>query len=203
MVPVMIYATPLAQPKLAVGTTLAEPTQGAIAGGRLMCNLIGNSGHVLLLEAALGNPNTTARWTGFKQGLAENCPKVTVVSELTSNEQTTAASDVQSAVNRYSDLKGVFADDIVNADGAVTGLKAAGKLGQIKIGAFDAEPSEVAALKAGTIQFLVAQKPLEEGELAIKDLWLHAHGQKVPSFVNVGTVLTTKQNLPQTSKWEY
>lgn len=202
-IPLMVYATPLARSSLAVATALAVPTQGAVAGGRLMCKLIGNHGHVLLLEAALGNPNTTERWTGFKQGMRASCPNVTIVSELTGNSQTKAASFVSSALTRYPDLKGVFADDIVNADGAVTGLKSAGALGKVKVGAFDAEPSEVQDLKAGTIQFLVAQKPLEEGELAIHDLWLHAHGKTPPSFTNVGTVLMTKANLSKTGRWAY
>ena len=202
-IPTMVYATPLADTSLVAGTVLAQPTQGAIAAGKQMCKLTGGSGHVAILQAAYGNPNTTERWDGFKQGISQDCPSVKVVEQLTGNVETKAETFTTSLASKYPDLKGVFADDIVNADGAVQGLAAAHATGKVKVIAFDAEPDEVHALQNGTIQLLVAQKPYEEGQLAVEYMWDHLHHKPVPPFQDVGTVLINNANYAQTKQWAY
>jgi ribose transport system substrate-binding protein len=69
--------------------------------------------------------------------------------------------------------------------------------------AFDAEPAEVTALKAGTLDALVAQKAYQEGVDPVQLLWAHIHHKAIATSVNVGYVLMTKANLASTAKWEY
>ena len=202
-IPVVIYATTLNQTKGTIGTENANPSSGAFTAGEDMCPKIHDSGVVLILEAVEGNPNLTERWVGFRAGIKAKCPGVKIVSEITQNLEATAATDTTALLSKYPTLKGIFSDSLMDGMGAVSGVASGHETGKVYIESFDAEPAEVTALLKGQIGLLVAQKPYEEGELGIIDLWKHAHGQKVPSYYNVGTVIMTKANYATTKIWAY
>ncbi len=52
--------------------------------------------------------------------------------------------------------------NVVSGNGVTSAVKAAGKSGKVKLVEFDAEPLQVQALKAGTIDALVAQDPVRD-----------------------------------------
>ena len=57
--------------------------------------------------------------------------------------------------------------NVVSGNGVTSAVKAAGKSGKVKLVEFDAEPLQVQALKAGTIDALVAQDPYGIGQKAV------------------------------------
>lgn len=66
------------------------------------------------------------------------------------------------------DLAVVFAENDRMALGAVQAINEAGKMGEIMVIGFDAEPSAVQAIKDGLMQGTIAQKSFEMGELGVE-----------------------------------
>jgi ribose transport system substrate-binding protein len=202
-IPTVLYNSTLSDNSLAVATILSNNYVGAVAGGKYMCRAIGGHGQVAIIEAVTGIPVLNQRWNGFRHGLKTTCRATVVAAEITGNVVDKATSIVSSLLTRYPNLAGLYADDIVNADGVVAALQRTHKTGRVKVVAFDAEPAEVALLRQGKIKALVAQKPFLEGQDAVSDLYKYLNHQPFPKSTNVGYVLMTKANFNRTKKWAY
>jgi ribose transport system substrate-binding protein len=141
---------------------------GGSRAADLLAKSIGESGDVLLFQGVPGITPTENRAKGFTDEL-KKYPNVHIVAQQYSKDQpSTAASLVNQELSRFPNLKGVFAIDDTTAEGVISGLKNSGKLGQVKVVAYDAEPTEITALEAGQLVGLVAQQPGKEGELAVE-----------------------------------
>jgi ribose transport system substrate-binding protein len=148
---------------------------------------------------------TDERERGFKAELKKT-KLVFVGSQYGLDDPNTAASLTSALFTRYPDLKGVFASDTAYGQGAATAVKNAGKSGQVKIIAFDAEPGEVQALKRGLISMLIVQKCYDEGIKAVQLATAYLKdGTKPPKLWTPGYVLATKDNIdsPSVTKFLY
>ncbi len=87
--------------------------------------------------------------------------------------------------------------DDFNAVGILTALKDTKKVGTIKEVAIDAEPQEVAAVKAGQISAIVAQQPYNVGVTAVKYLWdsLTGHSSAIVRSVTPPGIVLTPANI--------
>jgi ribose transport system substrate-binding protein len=74
-------------------------------------------------------------------------------------------------------------------------LKANGLAGKKIFVGFDASPSLVSAMKAGEINALVAQNPLQMGYDTVRVLAAHIQGRTFEKNVDTGCALVTKENL--------
>ena len=101
-------------------------------------------------------------------------------------------------------LGGVFCIDDETAIGVIQGLRNAGKLGQVKVVAYDAEPGEVAALKAGDLIGLIAQQPVLEGQMAVKMAYDATKGIKPAQKNNIlPDILIKRETMDQQSQYFY
>jgi ABC-type phosphonate transport system ATPase subunit len=98
-----------------------------------------------------------------------------------------AASQVASDIAAHPNLNGVFATNVLRAQGAATGVQHAGESGSVKVATFDAEPQQIAALKSNTIQLAIAQSPYQEGQDGVEQAVAALSGQ--PVTANIGTPL--------------
>ena len=116
-----------------------------------------------------------------------------------------AASIVSATLAVQPELTGVFAVNLMSGDGAATALKSAGKTGEIVLVANDASPGQVKALQDGLVQALVAQKPLEEGAVAVQQAYNAITGAPVDKMTTTGWVVVNKDNMddPDVSKYLY
>ena len=89
------------------------------------------------------------------------------------------------------------------AEGAATGVKEAGKTDQVKIVGFDAGPKQVADLKAGTVQALIAQKPADIGAQGVQQAYAALTGKPTKAKIGTGFVSLTKDNLAENSDAAY
>jgi ribose transport system substrate-binding protein len=133
----------------------------------------------------------------------------TVYSGFDINKATSAVSIL---LISHPDLKVIVAADGPDGQAAAAAVQQAGKSGKVTVIALDATPTEVAALKTGTITGLVAQSPLQIGEQQVKALvdYIKAHpsgGAVAVSSVTVGVAqhLLTQSNIndPSSSAWIY
>ena len=108
-----------------------------------------------------------------------------------------AAAVTKAALAKNPDLKGIFATNLFSAEGAATGIREAGKLGQVKIVGFDAGPKQIEDLKKGTVQALIAQKPAEIGADGVEQAYNALTGKATEKKIGTGFTSLTKDNLAE------
>ncbi|MGW2963145.1 ABC transporter substrate-binding protein [Streptomyces sp. NPDC001220] len=199
-----------------VDTTVSDDSVGITRissdnekGGRVaadaLAKLMNEKGSVIVISVKPGVSTTDARIKGFTEEMGKY-PDIKVLPTLYDNDlPATAASQIQSTLAAHPDLGGAFAGNTNTGTGIATGLKQAGKQGTVKVAAFDAEPDEVAALKAGTLQVLVAQDPAAIGRQAVDQLADSFEGKSVSKTIGTNMVAITKDNMndPSVSKYFY
>jgi ribose transport system substrate-binding protein len=129
---------------------------------------IGGKGDVAIESFVPDIPTTYDRVLGFKAGI-KKFPGINLVAVNWTNDiSATVTEDVSAVLQAHPNLAGIFATDGDNAEAAASSLKAAGDSGKVKLIAFDATPDEVAGLKSGLYQGLVAQDPYDYGYDAVQ-----------------------------------
>jgi len=180
---------------------VARITSNNVGGGALaadsLAQAIGGKGTVAVINVAPGISTTDARIQGFDQEMKAKYPNITVLPTQYDNDSSaTAASQVSSDISAHPDLSGVFATNVLSAQGAATGVQHAGKSGKVKVATFDA-PQQMAALKSNTIQLAIAQSPYLEGQDGVKQALNAANGK--PVTASIGTPLTAITQANQNS----
>ena len=107
----------------------------------------------------------------------------------------------------HPNLKGMFAMNVVSGNGVTQAVKAAGKSGEVKLVEFDAGPPQVQALKAGTIDALIAQYPYGIGKQAVDLAYKYVTGHKagIKKHYGTGSAIVTRANVntPAIKKYLY
>lgn len=200
-----------------VDTTSSDPSLGLsqitsdnIGGGKLaadsLAKQIGSKGTVAVIDVNPGISTTDDRIKGFAQEMKAKYPNIKVLGTQYDNDSSaTAASQVASDISAHPDLSGVFATNVLSAQGAATGVQHAGKSGKVKVATFDADPQQMQALKSNTIQLAVAQSPYLEGQDGVQQAINALTGKKVTPNIATPLVAITQQNMnsPSTAKYIY
>ncbi|WP_042408402.1 ABC transporter substrate-binding protein [Streptacidiphilus carbonis] len=197
--------TSVTDPSIGITRISSDNVKGGQVAADALAKQMGEKGSVIVISVKPGVSTTDDRIKGFTQGMAKY-PGIKVIPTLYDNDlPATAASQIQSTLAAHPDLGGVFAGNTNTAQGIATGLKQAGKQGAVKVVAFDAEPDEVTALKANTIQVLVAQDPAAIGAQAVDQLVASFDGKPVTASIGTTMVPITQQNMndPSISKYFY
>ena len=137
------------------------------------------AGSMVYLGGAPGIPPLESRTLPFVKALKDARSDLKALpTEYSGFDPNKASTDVKSLLLAHPDLKLIIAGDGPDALGAASALKAAGKVGKVTLVGFDAIPNELAALKDGTIQYLVAQAPLKLGRMQVDALVEYLKGHK-------------------------
>jgi ribose transport system substrate-binding protein len=99
------------------------------------------------------------------------------------------------SLQKDPDIIGVFATNLFSAEGAATGIRQSGKQEQVKVVGFDAGPSQIKALKEGTVQALVAQQPGIIGQYGVDAAVTALEGGQATPKVQAGFEVITKDNV--------
>jgi ribose transport system substrate-binding protein len=205
-IPVITVDTFISKP-IAVTNISTDNLAGGRAAADALVKAIGGSGAVAGISVQPGISTTDQRQQGFEQEL-KKYPKVDYLGTQYCNDDQTKATNLTAALLAgHKDLKGVFAMNVVSGNGVTAAVKAAGKSGQVKLVEFDAGPPQVQALKAGTIDALIAQYPYGIGtmgvDLAIQYLTKGKAGIK-PHY-GTGSAIITRANVnsPAMKKYLY
>jgi ribose transport system substrate-binding protein len=194
---------------ITVDTAVTTTTEGFIGtdnvkagnqAGQRMCKLLNEtgktSGSVMIESSVAGIQSLVDRDKGFKQGLADTCPNVTVSLErYNNNDIGTAASQVNDAITANRNLLGVFADNNTSGVGAARAVQDNNAAGTLPVVAFDSDPQENAALGAGTIDALVVQNPYFFGYQGVLAAAMASSGRIPPRNIDPGAVVADKANM--------
>jgi ribose transport system substrate-binding protein len=155
-----------------------------------------DEGDVALITSLPGVGSLDARAKGFKEELAAKYPGLKLVADkVADGKATTALNIMTDLITANPDLRGVFASNLIMAQGAGQAIAENKKADTIKLIGFDSDDKLVGFLKDGTIAALVVQDPYRMGYDGIKTALAVSKGEKVPAFVDTGANLITKANM--------
>ncbi len=193
---IVLVDTTLENSSLAASQIASDNEGGGRNAAETLSKLIGGEGKVFVVNVKPGISTTDARAKGFEAG-AKEAGLDYIGQEYSQDEPAKAASIVKSILAKNPDLKGIFATNLFSAEGAASGLREAGKLGDVKIVGFDAGPKQVEDLKAGLVQALIAQRPAQIGSLGVQQAVNALDDKPVKEKIGTGFVSITKDNLDQ------
>jgi len=193
---IVLVDTTVKNPKFAVSEISSNNLAGGAAAFKAVQQLVPGGGKVLGIGVKPGISTTDARDKGFKDAAEASGGKYTFIGqEYSDNEPSKAAQITTAAIAANPDLKAIFASNLFSAQGAATGIKQAGKEGEIVVIGFDAGPDQVAALKDGTVQALIAQQPYNIGVQGVQQAVKALKGQKTKKKITTGFTILTKNNV--------
>jgi ABC-type sugar transport system substrate-binding protein len=173
---------------------------GSLAGKYLAKHLKAGE-KIGVLAGVPGVPALDARVNGMLAGLGALRSKVKVVGKLeTDCAQDKGFTAAQTILTANPDIKAMFSACGPPALGALQAIKRANiDPKDIWTVGFDAQPEEVAEIKAGNEDASVAQFPAKIGLLGVDTLWKVVNHKKVKKNVDTGTALVTQANAAKFS----
>ncbi|MBX6763392.1 MAG: substrate-binding domain-containing protein [Rubrobacteraceae bacterium] len=206
-IPVIAVDTTINKPDILLAHIGSDNFKGGQVAGNALAKAINKKGKVFVVNVKPGISTTDARQKGFEAAI-KKYPGIQYLGAQYDNDDPTKAASITSAVlQKNPDLAGIFGTNIYAGEGAATGVRQAGKKGQVKIIEFDASPTEVKDLKKRSVDGLIAQHPGDIGRLGVKMAVDYLDTKKKPQQKNVTTGFTvvTRENMndPNVSKYLY
>jgi ribose transport system substrate-binding protein len=205
-IPVETVDTHISKPLAFTNVSTDNPGGGALAAKALVA-AIGGKGSVAIMSTTPGVSTVDERVAGFKAELRKHKSVKYLGIQYCNDDTPTAARLTSALLARHPDLSGVFAVNVKSGDGVTSAVTSAGKAGKVKLVEFDAGPPQVAALRKGTINALIAQYPYGIGQLGIQLAVKYLKGQKAGIKKHYGTpsAVVTKANIntPRIKKFIY
>ncbi|QQP91706.1 ABC transporter substrate-binding protein [Skermanella sp. TT6] len=153
-------------------------------------------GEVALITSLPGVGSLDQRAKGFKEQLAAKYPKLKLTADRVADGQPTTGLNIMTdLITANPNLRGVFASNLIMAQGAGQAI-AENNLGEkIKLIGFDNDERLVSFLKEGVIAALVVQDPYRMGYDGVKTALAASKGEAVPAEVDTGVNVITKANM--------
>ena len=153
-------------------------------------------GEVAIITSLPGVGSLDQRREGFLDQVKTKYPGLKVVADKYADGQaTTGLNMMTDLITANPNLVGVFASNLIMAQGVGQAI-AENKLGdKIKVIGFDSDEKTVGFLKEGVLAGLVVQDPYRMGYDGVKTALAVSKGEKVEAFVDTGANLVTKDNM--------
>jgi ribose transport system substrate-binding protein len=192
---IVLVDTTLDDPSMAVSQIASDNEAGGKSAADTLLQLIGGKGKVMVVNVKPGISTTDLRGKGFEDAVKGKAGVEYLGQEYSQDDPAKAASIVTATLAKHPDLKGIFATNLFSAEGSASGLRQAGKLGEVKIVGFDAGPKQVQDLKDGLVQALIAQKPADIGAQGVEQAFNALEGKSTTPKIGTESVSITKDNL--------
>jgi ribose transport system substrate-binding protein len=203
-IPVVTADTSVADTTNIVGAVTGDDLGGGALAAELLNEALQGEGQVYLMSGVPGVSTDELRKQGFEAKI-KGYPGLRYLGyQFSSDQPSHAAQILRDLLLRYPKLAAVFCVDDETAIGVIQGLRNAGKLGSVKVVAYDAEPGEVAALKDGDLIGLIAQQPVLEGQMAVKMAVDAAEGIRPVKKLNLlPDILIKRETMDEQAQYFY
>ncbi|MBV8142436.1 MAG: ABC transporter substrate-binding protein [Verrucomicrobia bacterium] len=153
-------------------------------------------GDVALITSIPGVGSLDQRAKGFKEEIKAKYPGLKLVADKVADGMATTGLNIMTdLITANPDLRGVFASNLIMAQGAGQAIAENKVADKIKLVGFDSDDKLVKLLSDGNIAALVVQDPFNMGYLGVKTALAASKGEKVPATVDTGVNLITKENM--------
>ena len=192
-IPVVLFDSPSPDAGItSIGNDFAR--QGAIAAERLV-TLLGHTGKVAVMQGFPTAPNHKERYEA-QVAVLKRHPGITVVDGGIDNDEIeTARQQALSVLEAHPDLKGYLCCDASGPIGIAAAVKAAGKVGEVKVVGMDGIRPILDAVKEGVIDSSSATIPRMQGSMALLMLWQASLGVALPRAIDTGIDVITRENV--------
>jgi len=164
---------------------------GRLAGQYIVDRLGAEGGKVVEIQGQPGNSAANDRGQGFHE-IVDPLANIDVVLSQTGNwDKAEAMSIMENALTANPDIKAVFCHNDVMALGAMEACINLGKNDIIVVG-FDADPTAVAAIEAGTMAATVQQLPALMGSVSVEIAGKYVKGEPFEKNIGAEVSLITK-----------
>jgi ribose transport system substrate-binding protein len=192
---VILVDTTTNDPSYAASAIASDNEGGGRAAFEAIKKLRPEGGKVMVMNVDPGISTTDARVKGFEEAVKGDSKFQYVGVQYSHNDPATAAQLIGAQLQKDPDLVGVFATNLFSAEGSATGIRQAGKSGQVQVVGFDAGPNQIQALRQGTVQALVAQDPGVIGKFGVDEAVTALEGGQNTKDVQTGFTIITQENL--------
>jgi D-allose transport system substrate-binding protein len=171
---------------------------GEKAGKTIVDKLGAEGGEVAILEGKAGNVSGQNRKQGAENAFKAGSNIKLVTSQPADWDRTKALDSATNIMQKYPNLKAIYAANDTMALGALQAVANAGKEGKIIVVGTDGTPEAVDSVKAGKLFATVAQDPAKVGVTSMNKLFelleKKTPGNKdmEPEFIAVDSNLITK-----------
>ncbi|HET9377613.1 MAG TPA: ABC transporter substrate-binding protein [Chthoniobacterales bacterium] len=194
---VALVDTTLDDTSKVVTAIATDNAAGGAAAADALAKLIGEKGKVLVIAFQAGASTSDQRQKGFENEI-KKYPNINYIGfQISNNDPSKAAAEVESTLTAHPDLAGIFATNDRSAEGTATALRVADKVGVVKVVGFDAGETQIKQLKDGLVQALIAQQPYQIGVDGVDAIANALTGKNVEHSVITETVTVTKDNLQE------
>src|SRR5882757_9651446 len=153
-------------------------------------------GDVALITSIPGVGSLDQRAKGFKEEIAAKYPGLKLVADKVADGMATTALNIMTdLITASPDLRGVFASNLIMAQGAGQAIAENKVSDKIMLIGFDSDDKLIGFLKDGTIAALVVQDPYRMGYDGVKTALAASKGETVPANIDTGAYLITKANM--------
>lgn len=144
------------------------------------------------------------RQRGFEECLDKNYPGMKVVDVKNDEADPLVATNMaKQMLDEYPSIVGLFGTDAASGVGAAIALEEKGKMGVVKIVAFDKDSSVLEHVEQGEIEATLVQRTFTMSYYGLKLLYDYNHNEKLrnqgismlPDIVDTGIIVVTKDNV--------
>lgn len=159
--------------------------------GEKIVQLLPEGGKVAVFVGSLSTDNAAQRLGGIEAALKGK--NIEIVDKREDNtDRAKARSNVEDIINSHKDLSLVIGLWNYNGPAIAAAIDGLGRRGKIKAAVFDEDDATLDAIKSGTIDATVVQKPFQFGYLSAK--WMHelaTKGEEAKKALPAGGVIDT------------
>ena len=171
--------------------------------GQLIREAIPDGGSIMLFVGKLDAQNAKERIQGIRETLAGS--KVTIIDVRTDDvDDVRAKANAADTLVRYPDIKALVGLWSYNGPAILNAVREAGKLGRVRIVAFDEADETLRGISDGSIHATVVQQPFEFGYQAIVKMAQAVRGDKsfIPASkqIIVPTLVVNRANVEEFTK---
>lgn len=145
--------------------------------GALIKEVLPEGGKIMLFVGKLDARNAQERYQGIRETLQGSSVQIIDV-RTDDTDRVRAKSNVSDTLVRYPDVAALVGLWSYNGPAILNAVREAGKIGQVKLIAFDEEDETLAGVKEGSIYATVVQQPYEFGYQAIKMMYTVLRGDR-------------------------
>ena len=171
--------------------------------GQLIREAVPGGGKIMLFVGKLDAKNAQERIAGIKEVLGGS--NLEVIDVRTDDVDTVRAkSNAADTLVRYPDVKALVGLWAYNGPAILNAVKEAGKIGKVRIVAFDEDDATLSGIRDGAIHATVVQQPYEFGYQAITKMAQALKGDRsfIPESkqIIVPTMVVNKANVDEFTK---
>lgn len=168
---------------------------------KLMCDLIGDSGEVAVVNFAAGTQTAVDREKGFTEEIKKNHPNVKIVGvQYCDSDPTKAANQATDFISANPNLKGIWGANDQSAVGVAQAVTEKNLTDKIVVVGFDNSDDIKAGLASGTIKGTAVQMPSVMGSKGVDLIMDLINGKTIENKnVDTGVTMVTTENYKDPS----